>query len=533
MANQTCQIINKCDCSPGVFRTNFSAEQPDPAEFFAIEFEQFVPHLGDPDTFWTNIAQPGICTAPTLQEAQDCARRNGNDAIVENWRDPHRNPVVLFGNAAQSCSIPCPTGPAYIYTVEAGTFTARTQEEADALAASYCFSRGLKARQCNPVVPVVPPSIEVVDLVQLWDLSDGGNLVGDTNAGEAGWFNNGGITLPGGATSGSARAVNAFGDVAGLWTPGANQDGFWYDGIIRDIPPISLIQGEMLGMSSDGFSTLEDDGAGGIKTTYLYNPITTALTNLGFFGLGDLTRPGVADFLGPGTLANITQRKVVNSSHQVAGIARVAPGPDSRRSAFRWSGALVDITPAAAFPNQQAGSICIDDTGAVMGLFVNKATTFTRTFLNLSGGPANSNDIGGVGIRNVNGCSMSNKNQIICGVCDDGTPNDRAFYWNAVDGFQPIDRIAGATQLMGDCNSHNDVVGYDSNNVGWIWRGGTVYKLIDILNAWATDPLWTSIQTAELCNDDRQIAGFGIHSGVSKAYLLTLPAGTETGPPPP
>ncbi len=525
MAINPCQIITKCDCQPGVFRTNFSAEQPDPAEFFAIEFEQFVPHLGDPDTFWTNIAQPGVCLALTLQEAQDCARRSANDAIVQDWRDPHRNPVVLFGNAAQSCSIPCPTGPPFIYTVEAGTFTARTQEEADTIAASYCFSRGLKARQCNP--PIVPPSIEVVNLIQLWDLSDNGNLVGVTPTGEAGWFNNGGVTQLSFA-GGAALNANLLGDIGGSFNVGPNQDAFWYDGILRDLGFGVSGFCSMHGMSDDGFSVFFDS-APGVQSS-LYNPITSTFTSLGFAGGGSFTQPGAPFFSSP-----IPQRRVINTSHQVCGYYQDAIND---RHAFRWSGVLVDITPPAGQPNPFAGSLCIDNTGAVMGEYQVTASTTLRGFLNLGGAAVNSLDIGGVGTRTVEPVSMSAQNQIICGVCDDGggpyPATARAFRWNSVEGFKLINRLVGATvAFMGDCNSHGDIVGYDDTSNGWIFRNGVVYKLIDILNAWGTDPLWTAITDAELCNDDRQIAGFGIHSGVNKAYLLTLPAGTELGPPPP
>ncbi len=532
MANQPCPTALICDCAPTPFR-NFSSEAPDPADFFAFAYFFNDPPLNAPPVDFTNPIGIGGCYSVVSQnDANDCALRVAQNDAWDPWRQPQGGHVQEFGNTEQTCHFPCPNGaPDFVFTIAAGTVIAHSQAEADELAASLCRYRGQLVIDC--AAPIVPPSIEVVDLMTLWDLApNSGNLVGETPfpGDSAGWFNNGGITLPAGAVQGSARAVNDFGDIGGQFSSGANNNGFWYDGIIRDLG--FLVSGNviMFGMASDGFSVKQDGSGGAGTNSSLYNPLTSTFTNLGFLGGGDITVPGIQG--APSADMAITQRKVINSSHQIVGTSRI--GTD--RHAFRWSGAFTDITPLTALPNPQAGSISIDDTGAVMGTFLSVPMfSVQRCFLNLSGGAANSNDIGGVGILAVVAQSMSAKNQIICGICNDGSGFiNRPFRWNSVEGFKLIDRIAGAASFPTmDCNSHGDIVGSDANPFGWIWRGGTVYKLIDILNAWATDPLWTAITTAELTNDDRQIAGFGIHSGVPKAYLLTLPAGTETGPPPP
>ncbi len=526
MSNQPCPTALLCDCSPSPLR-NFSSEAPDPADFFAFAYFFNDPPLNAPVVDFTNPTGIGGCHSVVSQnDANDCALRVAQNDAWDPWRQPQGGHVQEFGNTEQTCHFPCPNGaPDFVFTIAAGTVIAHSQVEADELAASLCRYRGQLVIDCSN--PVVPPSIEVVDLKELWDLApNSGNLVGRMRVGNhPGWFFNGVLTDLTPLNTGRSFAVNDLGDVAGTFDT-INIDGFWYDGILRDLGSGVSGSVEMHGMSSDGFSVFYDRGAPAESS--LYNPITFTLTSLGFLGGGDVTAPG-----GEGAAAlNIAnpQRKVINASHQITGTARDA-GLD--RHAFRWSGALVDLTPAAAFPAPEACGICIDDSGAVMGVYIPAFTGNQRTFLNLSGGAVNSLDLGGNAARTTIGCSMSAKNQIICGICNDGTPNDRGFWWSGTAGFNFIDRIAGASAFpLTDCNSHGDIVGSDSNNIGWIFRGGTVYKLIDILNAWATDPLWTAIQTAELCNDDRQIAGFGIHSGLSRAYLLTLPAGTETGPPP-
>ncbi len=411
-----------------------------------------------------------------------------------------------------------------MFTIAAGTVIAHSQAEADELAASLCRYRGQLVIDCSN--PVVPPTIEVVELGTLWDLApNAGNLVGQTLAGEAGWFNNGGVTVLTFA-GGEALATNDFGDVAGDFNSGVNVDGFWYDGILRDLGPGTIGNTVMYGLSDDGFSVFLDQAAA--STSSLYNPILFTLTNLGFFGGGTVTVPG-----GDAAFVPIPKRKVINSSHQITGTMKDVI---SDSYAFRWSGVLVDITPLAGFPTPFAFGLCIDDTGAVMGSYLNNPLgTVFRTFLNLSGGGVNSNDIGGIGNRYVTGYSMSNKNRFICGICDAGTGNDQAFLWDSVNGFRTIPIVAGGTgkNAAYDCNSHGDAVGFTSNFVAWINRNGITYKLKDILTAWSLDPLWTSFRSANLTNDNRQIAGFGIHGGINKAYLFTIPDGAELGPPPP
>ncbi len=522
MSNFPCPTALVCDCAPTPFR-NFSSEAPDPFNFFAFAFFFNDPPLNSPSTNFTVPIGVGGCYSVDSQvDANDCALRNAQDDAWIPWRNPTGGRVPIFSNQEQTCNFPCPGGaPDFVFTIAAGTLQAHSQAEADAIAASLCQYRGQLVINCTN--PVTPPSIDLADFINLWDLApNAAFLVGQTRVGSrAGWFNNGGMTVLTPLNIGTAFGVNNNGDVGGDFDVGINQDAFWYDGVIRDLGFGVSGTAVLHGMSSDGFSVFQDG-----STSFLYNPIASTFTSLGFLGGGASNQPGAPIVSG----SAITQRKVINSSHQICGVAQDAIND---RHAYRWSGALVDITPAAGLPNPFAGGLCIDDTGAVLGTYQVTATTTIRGFLNLGGGPANSIDIGGVGILKVDPCSMSDQNQIICGVCNDGTALDRAFRWNSVDGFQLIDRIAGAQAFpQMDCNSHGDIVGGDANNVGWLYRNGVVYQLIDILNAWGTDPDWTAIQTAELCNDNRQIAGFGVHLGLVRAYLCTIPDGAELGPPP-
>src|SRR5258706_6463647 len=88
-------------------------------------------------------------------------------------------PNPLFGNAAQSCQVPCPTGfQPFVYTVPAGTVVARSQEQADALAASLCLTRAQQNRVCVPNPPGDVTIQVVQDIFSLYDLSDDGIVTG-------------------------------------------------------------------------------------------------------------------------------------------------------------------------------------------------------------------------------------------------------------------------------------------------------------------------------------------------------------------
>jgi hypothetical protein len=153
MAINPCPTFIPCKpCADGNPFQNRSAEAPDPADFFSFQFVQDIPPLGGLDNWWAGTAIPGGCFASTQELADDCARRVGEEQIVDEWRDKNGITLPLFGNTPQSCSVVCPLGgDPFVYTVPAGTVIARTQEEADALAASYCQFRALEHRACGPL----------------------------------------------------------------------------------------------------------------------------------------------------------------------------------------------------------------------------------------------------------------------------------------------------------------------------------------------------------------------------------------------
>lgn len=63
------------------------------------------------------------------------------------------NPVILFQNTPQQCTVYCPDGSPFVYTVAAGIFAATTQAEADANAANYACAQANLRKVCLGSIP--------------------------------------------------------------------------------------------------------------------------------------------------------------------------------------------------------------------------------------------------------------------------------------------------------------------------------------------------------------------------------------------
>lgn len=160
MAAFPCVSKVVCECADDQISRNFSAEAPDPFMRFSLRFFAGQPPLNAPPDDYVTTVGVGACFALTQQEADDCALRDVQERVWAPWRPPGNG---IFGNAAQTCLIPCANGaPDFEYTVPAGTFLAHSQAEADALAMSYCRNRGTRIQEC-----LLPPSVvtgEATDL---------------------------------------------------------------------------------------------------------------------------------------------------------------------------------------------------------------------------------------------------------------------------------------------------------------------------------------------------------------------------------
>jgi hypothetical protein len=354
-------------------------------------------------------------------------------------------------------------------------------------------------------------SIEVVGLDEVEDLSENGAIAGGIANDAAFWVLGDGVTTVGnfgGGSTGNAFGINDVLDCYGETesSNGAGVSPFYYGGALVDI-----------GDGTNGGYGCSPNAAGlapvrwalpGQTVGRLYDPNTATTTDLGFF-------PGVGDQNTYIALSNArnNKRKLINAANQIACTSAV----NADKFATRWeSGVFTDFTP---IPGQDAHSICIDEAGNVL-LETDTHDGFQRGYVNAV-------DIGGTTLAGIFPQAMSRTGGIVCGYQDDFV-NTFPFRWNAIEGYVLIPLPSGTVGAFAyDCNSHGDVVGTDYNGRGFICRNGITYLLIDLVTALFPAGGWTSIDDATLINDNRQIAGIGVHLGVTTAFLFTLPAGSE------
>lgn len=362
----------------------------------------------------------------------------------------------------------------------------------------------------------------LIGMQNVFDINESGVVVGVRSGGLAGYWDTSIHTITLGGSGGTASAINDNGQIVGQSEDaGFNLHAFWFDGSTRDEGTFTVWNTWMYAIAPDGFGVIQES-APGSTATYLYDSGSLTRTNIGTLGGLDTYVDGFDS--GSGGKA---YRRKVNSAHQVTGVSKDAL---TFRKAFRWSGGVMtSIHPTFPTAGDFSAGLYIDESGAVVGRYdFNDGVHigYSRTFINLSGGGANSTDIGGAVDHNINPYSMSKSGQIICGVQDIANTNFTAFVWDSINGYIVIPKLNGGDDdFVSDVNSSRDVVGANSTTA-WLYRGGNIYDLTPI--AAAIDPNWTAIYTAELINDNKQIVGFGLYLGSYTCYRMTLPDGAET-----
>lgn len=136
--------VTGCPCISDDPFANFSSEAPDPISFLRMSWNQTIPGINSPENFYDNPIGLGTCTDVDPVVAQDCA--NGQAFIDSHLDQP------VFRSHLTSCSVPCPDGSFFFYSLAAGAVTASTQAMADYLAQSICLYRATLARRCAPSV---------------------------------------------------------------------------------------------------------------------------------------------------------------------------------------------------------------------------------------------------------------------------------------------------------------------------------------------------------------------------------------------
>lgn len=134
--------ISGCPCIDDNPFANLSSEAPDPPDVIRMGYAAADPPINSPDNFWDVPFALGSCAGTDAQDTQDCA-----DGQAEREGDANQQ---TFRSAQRTCTVPCPDGSSFSYTLKAGAVTSPTQALADYLASTVCLYRAQQARQCGP-----------------------------------------------------------------------------------------------------------------------------------------------------------------------------------------------------------------------------------------------------------------------------------------------------------------------------------------------------------------------------------------------
>jgi len=366
------------------------------------------------------------------------------------------------------------------------------------------------------IIPPPAADIKVVELLDtLHDLAENGAIAGDSVSEAGFWVPGVGTTMVGsfgGGNGGTGWGINDSLDFYGATSvPAAfGTTPIYYNGALVDLGD-GLNPGVAYSPNAAGIAPVKWNTGGGSQGK-IYDPDTATLTDMGqLFGTVLNTVPGNV-----GNVVDNYNRKTINSANQVAVTCIDSP---FQAYACRWeAGVFTDFSPFSGV--KDAYAVSVDEAGNLL---------LTTQSAGLQRGYVNATDIGGPVDHDIRPQAMSKTGGIVCGWQELGG-SFLPFRWDIVGGYTLIDltAIGAAGAFPEDCNSHGDIVGQDFNGQGFLHRSGVTYNLTNIVTALFPLSGWTSILDASLVNDNRQIAGIGIHNGVATAYLLTLPAGSET-----
>ncbi len=118
---------------------NWSSEQPDSDHWYGRDYDSHPPDGPPLGRDWRTDSCLGLCISTISQADADlCAYINSLLCVATN--DPTHH-FTIYYNSAKSCTVHCPDGSEFTYTVPAHTFSALTQATANAIAASYACNQ--------------------------------------------------------------------------------------------------------------------------------------------------------------------------------------------------------------------------------------------------------------------------------------------------------------------------------------------------------------------------------------------------------
>ncbi len=118
---------------------NWSSEQPDRDSFYGYDYDNHTPDGPPLGRDWQTTSCLGICVSTISQEDADICAANASLLCLSN-NTPGFHQTIYY-SAAQSCTVHCPDGSEFTYTVPYGQFTSLSQATANAIAHSYACNQ--------------------------------------------------------------------------------------------------------------------------------------------------------------------------------------------------------------------------------------------------------------------------------------------------------------------------------------------------------------------------------------------------------
>ena len=254
-------------------------------------------------------------------------------------------------------------------------------------------------------------------------------------------------------------------------------------------------------LSEDGFVLLDSDPGFTGHRAKLYDPNLQSFTDLGLLPLGTQTTPAA-----------------MNASH-VCAVTCEVNNPPIQEKATRWSGGvLTSVHPVADAGTEDSIAQFINSSGQIAGLFTDATSFVLRVFFNPSGGEGNSVDIGALQVDGEVDAADMNNSGVIVGTAELG-PDFVPFQWSTGPGMTAIPLLPATTDGEATSINNNGWIVGTMSNIPFVYHDGVTHKLLDLITL---APEWTQLFTAQFINDNNQVVGTGLRSGVFKFYILSL-----------
>lgn len=130
---------------------NFSAENPDQILFLSTVFDNTPPRLNNT---YTSLGCVSECDSAISQaDADQCAARQAYLCTKGGGGTNPDNPVINYTNTPQSCTVKCPDGLPFTYTVPGGLYVGDSQTKVNSQAYQFACQQAAFFRICLGNLP--------------------------------------------------------------------------------------------------------------------------------------------------------------------------------------------------------------------------------------------------------------------------------------------------------------------------------------------------------------------------------------------